>query len=607
MGVSRREGLAPDAKSAFNLGLGKAFGIVKSDWVENENGILVKDLAKTSVSPDLEIKSDIWRIKSPSVREFFGMPNTDPKKAWFYEPLYPLQLRMVEKAFGNDSLTWDTRYDELHVWWGKGAGKDRTIAKMMALVVVKLLCMVNPQKGLDQMMGGGTVGVDSPIDLINVSKDQTQAKVVFFKNFKSIIKKVKNPHTGKNFFEEIGVDLRDGKAIQTNTIEFPHEITCHSLNSKQYAGEGLNLFFVVADEIGASPAAQIRSQLTAIRETIDSRFPKIGTLVLMSFKYADNCPMSVEYEIGKGVKRIYSTRAASWEVNPKKNKKTYERHYKRNPNKAMMTYECRSLKFGSGGYIRQKFLVPWCFNSDNFNNPFIDDVITTNSILSLRFKDDFVKRMSGKYCAIHVDLAKGKVEAGGDTAGIAMSHPEEFLPKIHPKSRKMLGKMGFAVDADEKMVRKGIIVDFALQITANRHTEVQFADIIQFILYIKRLGIRIYKVTYDGFSSIGELQRLLNLGINAAELSVDRTSAPYDTLKDSMYRGLVKGYGNYILERELKELIVTDKGKIDHPETSWLRLEQEGYELGSKDVADCVAGSSYTCMKEIPISCGIFW
>ena len=594
-------------ETIYRVGLEKAFGLIKSDWDEDEFGNLVKGGIKSRVDTSLVIDSEIWRIKPPTVTDFFGLPNTDPAKAWFYEPLYPLQQKLVEKLFGSDCLTWSTEHDEAHAFWGKGAGKDRTIAKMLALVVVKLLCMYDPQKGLDKIIGGGTIGVDSPIDIINVSKDQTQAKVVFFKNFKSIVRRIKNPHTGRNFFDELGVDLREGKAIQANTIEFPHNITCHSLNSRQYAGEGLNLFYVVADEIGASPSVQVRSQLTSVRETIDSRFPKVGKLILMSFKYDYDCAMSVEFKLGKNDPRIISSRAAAWEVNPNKSKSNYLRHYKRNPERAMWTYECRDSVTKSGGYIKQKYLIPWCFNDGMMENQLVDDIIATDSILSIKFKDGFVQRLAGRYCAIHVDLAKGKKLLGGDCAGITMSHPEEFIPRIHPKALTFLEKIGFDVSTKDTSLRKGAIVDFSLQLVAPRSGEIQFSDIIEFILHLRKIGVKIFKVTYDGWNSIGEIQRLLVNGINAGELSVDKTTAPYDTLKDSIYMGLVRGPSNPILIRELKELIINEKGKIDHPETSWKRLEDEGVEAGSKDVSDSAAGSVYTCIKEIPLRCGIFW
>jgi len=599
--------LKTTAREAYQTGLAKAFGTITNDWVETDDGAYIKDDSIANTSKKNVVNSNVWKMRPPSIVDFFGTFESDPKKAWFYEPFYPIQQRFVEAMIGCDPLTWDMKYDEGHNFWGKGGGKDRTIAKLLVYVAAKLLHMYNPQKGLEQLVGEGTIGIDSPIDIVNVSKDRDQARDVFFKNFKSIIKKIKNPHTGNNFFAEQGVDLRDGHDVQVTEVIFPHNITCHSLNSKQYAGEGLNLFYVVADEIGASPVKQVRDQLISIRETIDSRFPKVGKLMLMSFKYSDNCAMTIEYKLGEKDKRVFSSKASTWEVNPKKLKSNYKRHYIRNIEKAKWTYECKETREGSGGYVKQKYMIPWCLNDSLAQNPFIDDIISSDNILSLKFKSWFFEKLKGKNCAIHIDLAKGRKESGGDCAGISMTHPEMLKPRLHPKSIEFLKKLGFIIDESDSQERKGVIIDFMLQLYASSGMEIQFADIITFILGLRNKGINIFKVTYDGWQSVGEVQRIMNEGIMAEELSVDRTTGPYDTAKDLLYMGLLNGYNNLIAIREFRELIKLENGKIDHPEVSWQRLEDEGVEHGSKDISDSIAGSSYVSIKEIPISSGIVW
>ncbi len=582
--MSRDIKVAESARSAYIGGLLKAFGSNKSTKYEEEVSRNKYD--------------SIWKIKPPTIKEFFSK--------WFPEPLFPLQLEIAEKACGINPLVWNTDYDEIHCYWGKGAGKDRTIAKMLVYIVVKLLCMDDPQKGLSKYLGEGAIGLDSPIDIINVSKDRDQARDVFFKNFKSILKRTINPTTGKNFFLEQGVDIREGKDLQTQYVVFPSGITCHSLNSKQYTGEGLNLFWAVADEIGASPAATVRSQLISIRETLDSRFPKIGKLVLMSYKYGANCPMTIEYKKGLNDPRVFSSNAATWEVNPRKPKQNFLRHYQRNPEKAQWTYECKDTGDVGGGFIKQKFVIPWCFRKEMGENPFVNNIVRTDNIVNLQFKDWFWKKMEGKYCAIHVDLAKGKIATGGDCVGIAMVHPEMMVPNPHPQSIEKLKELGFIIDGNaNKDERKGVVLDFALQIFAPSGYEVQFSEIANLILYVRKQGVNIYKVTFDGWNSLGEIQRLIQSGILSEELSVDKTTAPYDSIKNLFYAGLFRGYEHSVAIREFKELIKVEQGKVDHPESSWERLETEGTEEGSKDVADSITASSFIAIKEIPLTSGI--
>lgn len=546
---------------------------------------------------------DIWKEKPPSVMEFFDLEN-----GWFKEPFYPIQNDFVRELIGNDSLVWDNRYDEGHAFWGKGSGKDRTIAKLIIYVIVKLLHMKNPQKGLELFIpsGDSTLGIDTPIDIANVSKDEKQAKNVFFKNLKSIISKVNDPKTGKNFFKQVGCDIREGKDLQQSSILFPHNITCHSLNSMRYAGEGLNLFFVAADEIGASPYERVRTQLISIRETIASRFPTIGKLLLMSFKYDVDCAMSIEFKLGLKDKRILSSTAATFEVNPQKKKETFKKFYLRDPIRATMTYECKSdINVGSG-FIVQKDVIPWALKKGE--NPVVGDLISTDNLLGINFKHWFFSRLKGCNCAIHIDLAKGDIIGGQDSCGITMVHPIMVYPDIHPKVLEYLKISGIVNFDDElKIKRKGVNIDLALRITAPKGGEIRFSDIITFIKALKNKGVNIHIVTYDGWQSVGEIQRMNEFGIRAETLSIDRDNAPYDTLKELFYLGIVNGYNNSILKRELVDLLKNDKGKVDHPVISWLRMEQEGIDKGSKDVADSLAGSSYKAIKEIFLETGIVW
>ena len=101
------------------------------------------------------------------------------------------------------------------------------------------------------------------------------------------------------------------------------------------------------------------------------------------------------------------------------------------------------------------------------------------------------------------------------------------------------------------------------------------------------------------------IQQLNMMGIEAFEQSVDIKEKPYQTVKELCYQGLIRCYEHPILTRELSEINKNEKGKIDHPPKSFLRLEQEGKEDGSKDVSDCLAGATMTAMEKIGIGTGV--
>ncbi len=515
------------------------------------------------------------------------------------------------KEVGEEDF-YDISVPETHCYFAQNilhhnSGKDRTIAKLFTYILVKLLHMRNPQQGMNHFLGGG-LGIGAPIDIINVSKDSKQAKNVFFNNLKVVMKNTNNPVTGRNFFEEMGVDLRDAKDIQTDKIFLPHNITCHSLNSKEYAGEGMTTFFAMGDEIGSFPSYEkVSTQLNSIRETITSRFPRIGKMCLISYKYDINCPMTIEYKISEDDPKVFSSKASTWGVNITKKKTDFAKFYRRNMDKAKMTYECEDIE-GGGGYIRNKKVILSCISPGHTDspgggeNPIINNLYSTNNLLMLRFKDWFRGREGAIYC-IHGDLSKGK--DGGDCAGLMLSHPERLLPKVDESAEKELREMGMYISqAPEPM--KGIVIDLAMQIKAPPGGELILADVRKFIVFLKtQLGFNIRYVTFDRWQSTDMIQQLNISGINADELSVDRHEKPYQTVKELLYQGLIRGYENPILRRELAELIKNDKGKIDHPEKSFERLEAEGREDGSKDVSDCLAGTTVTAMEKIPIGSGI--
>ena len=112
---------------------------------------------------------------------------------WLGQVLYPEQQKALEDIFGTNPLEWSVTYNEALLLWGKGAGKDFIIARALVYVGYWLLCLKDPQKYFD-------IGTGTPIDFANVSINSSLAKDVFFKEFVSVLRRVKNPKTGKNWF-----------------------------------------------------------------------------------------------------------------------------------------------------------------------------------------------------------------------------------------------------------------------------------------------------------------------------------------------------------------------------------------------------------------------
>ncbi|MHA2340135.1 MAG: hypothetical protein ACXACX_22775, partial [Candidatus Hodarchaeales archaeon] len=342
--------------------------------------------------------------------------------------------------------------------------------------------------------------------------------------------------------------------------------------------------------------------LDALRETVMSRFPGYGSVCVLSYMYKENDPMTVLYEKELDNERVYSSKASTFDVNILRKKNDFSVMYSRNPEKAQMTYECISAG-NVGGYVTKKYMINHMFDP-RYENPIKGDLLSIigTKLSTLQFKSWF-KGTPGRIYTVHVDMAKGKVKEKGDAAALVLSHAEKMLPKVDERLRRELAKEGVIIELPEITSRKGIIVDLAVQIVAVGTGEVEFEDVRNFIFILMNppFDFRIAYVTYDGWQSTESIQIFRGKGVDASILSVDKNNEAYDSWKDLAYQQLVKCYPHAIANREARELVLNDLGKVDHPEKSWEREKTEGVDKGSKDIMDGIAGTTKTVIEKIPL------
>ncbi len=182
--------------------------------------------------------------------------------------------------------------------------------------------------------------------------------------------------------------------------------------------------------------------------------------------------------------------------------------------------------------------------------------------------------------AIHVD---GSIS--GDATGIAM---------VCACGVTIAQEFDATTGEITQVLRNKVMVDFVLQITAPRQGaqrgKISMLKIVEFIHWLRSfLNYPIQKVTYDGFQSEYQIQLLESAGFEAKNLSVDKTTQPYETLKAMYQDGSINQYHHQLLYDELSTLEEVDmrgtRWKIDHPPN------------GTKDVADSLAGACYNAMN----------
>lgn len=176
-----------------------------------------------------------------------------------------------------------------------------------------------------------------------------------------------------------------------------------------------------------------------------------------------------------------------------------------------------------------------------------------------------------RFC--HIDLAKT-----GDAAGFCVGHPNGERQVTRRNEEDVLCTEVMPI----------IWIDIMLRIVSPQGGEINFGNIRSLIYELQAMGYLFEKVTLDSYQSSDTIQILNGRGIEAEELSIDKTMDPYNEVKTALYEDRLMMYWYDIVLQELKYLIVARSGsqvKVDHLAGK------------SKDVADCVAGVVYNCVQ----------
>lgn len=216
------------------------------------------------------------------------------------------------------------------------------------------------------------------------------------------------------------------------------------------------------------------------------------------------------------------------------------------------------IKLMYKSYLKNPFtseIIELGFDDESSLNDFLDE-----SLLSRidRSKPHFV----------HWDASKGKTT--GDATGFAMTTITSS--KTVRRLVKGTGELGSVNDLVHKIV-------FAIKIRGKEGQEVPFYKIRRFIYYLRdKLGYNIQFVSQDSYQSVDSLQNLKMGGFNSGTISVDRSRAPYEALRNAINEERIISHVNGALEAELLDLVDDRKyNKVDHTSS------------GSKDIADCIA------------------
>lgn len=469
--------------------------------------------------------------------------------------------------------------NEIILQLGKGSGKDHTSTMACAYVVYKLLCLKDPARYFGKPSGDA-------IDIINVAINAEQAKNVFFKGFKNKIEK--SPWFAGKYEAKV------------NSISFEKSITVYSGHSERESHEGLNLFMAILDEIsgfatevgtGNDQGKTADNIYKAFRGTVDSRFPDLGKVVLLSFprftgdfiqKRYDDVIMEKdviekkykfiineelpegpdnEFEISweedeiKSYKypRMFALKRPTWEVNPTRKIDDFKIAFLTDIGDALMRFACIPT-YASDAFFKQKEKLEKCMSS---RNP-LDN--------SRRFDSSF-KPDPEKTYYVHADLAQKH-----DKCAVAIAHVDKWV--------------SVQVLKDYEQVAPIVVVDAVAWWEPKIEGPVNLSDVKNWIINLRRQGFNIGMVTFDRWQSFDIQQELKAVGIKTDTVSVAKKH--YEDFAMLVYEERLAMPMIPLLLEELGELKIINDKKVDHPRKK------------SKDLADAVCGAVFGAISFTP-------
>jgi hypothetical protein len=470
--------------------------------------------------------------------------------------------------------------NEIILQLGKGSGKDFTSTVGVAYMVYILLCLKDPARYFGKPPGDA-------IDIINIAINAAQAKNVFYKGLKTKIEK--SPWFAGRFY------------AKADSIEFDKSVTVYSGHSERESHEGLNLIVAVLDEISgfASEVGSGNEQgktadniYKAFRGTVDSRFPDLGKVVLLSFprypgdfiskKYDDvilekevvqrshtyimneDLPedqvgnsLEISWEedhiLSYKIPNVFALKRPTWEVNPTRKIDDFKIAFYTDMGDAMMRFLCTPT-YSSDAFFKQRDKVQ---NAMSIRNP-VDNFRRFDST----FKPDPNKRYY-----VHADLAQRH-----DKCAVAIAHVEKWV--------------NIQVVKDYEQVAPIVVVDAVAWWEPRKEGPVNLSEVKQWIQNLRRLGFDIGMVSFDRWQSFDIQNELKSVGMRTETVSVGKKH--YEDMAMLIYEERLVMPMIDLLFEELTELKIMKNNKVDHPRKS------------SKDLADAVCGAVFGAISHTP-------
>lgn len=512
--------------------------------------------------------------------EYLGLPPLSDIQMEFIGAMSNIyRLQTLQNLFGEEK-GWEIHKqtcNEIILMLGKGSGKDYCSSIACAFIVYMMLCLKDPAAYYGKPKG-------DDIHILNIAINAEQAKNVFFKNMLRRVEE--SPWFEGRYYPK------------QNSIEFDKNITVHSGHSERESWEGYNTFMVILDEIsgfaldspsGGENAKTASAIYKMYRASVTSRYSAYGKLVLLSFPRYKNDFISQRYDAEVAEKetvlkqytvkrdpdlpdgtpnneftiewehdiilrykspKVYCLRRTTWEVNPTKFPEDYTRDFFDDPGDAYCRVACMPSTL-TDGFFKNKEKIA---NAFAITNGVDEDGVFLDKLQAKPDTDYF----------IHVDLAQKH-----DRCAVALGHVESWK------------EVGIGSETGYKETLPVVIIDALRYWTPTKDKSIDFKDVTDYILALRRRGFNVKLTTFDRWNSHDTMNYLESMGMPTGTLSVAKKH--YDDFLSIMYDDRLLGPKDEILIDELEQLRII-KDKVDHPTKS------------GKDLSDAVCGAIFNAV-----------
>jgi hypothetical protein len=548
--------------------------------------------------------------------------------------------RAAFEAFaGHDPEQWDETYTTIALCWGMGAGKNFTTEVLVAYTFYRLLCLSSPHalfRDLDP---------SAYIDVLNISfVREEQAKDVFFDSLKKVLRNTTDPATGRNWFADRGVDLRDGGIgdIKEKIIYLPRSIRARCLPFTEAAFEGGQILLGIIDEPSravTSPPANKKAHEIYSKMLTNSttRFQRMGKMVVFSYPQAQDQDLIMELFNGAGTqftakgerKRpdgdpdTYGSMGATYEVNPRTKREDFDNLRRQNPERIETIIECNPPHSRTGFYRAYPEKVQQSFCLDPRRKVIHYEVVPAT--YPVQERGQLVQKT---YTEIRFIGADGDDEfrvLGGDPGessdifalALARAEPAKRPIEVLVMRRERVqaevppgyygpGHIAGEVHKEERLqlqvIDRAVVVDGLVEIVPIRYQHIDpktgrtvtatypisFPSVRDFVLKLKQHFPNLIAAAFDRWNSSDLVTSLVTQGqINAESLAFGNQEqfALYSQHRSLAYNDLIRVMPSPRAEKEFVDLQEVIPGrKVDHKPD------------GSKDVSDAIVIAAHLAL-----------